>query len=48
MIYKIPLTKGKEAVVSKKDYEYLSQWKWHCCNGYAARRDCDIRQIIYA
>lgn len=25
----IPLTKGYEAIVDDKDYEWLSQWKWH-------------------
>lgn len=35
----IPLTRDKEAIVDDDDFEYLSQWKWHClANGYAARR----------
>ena len=25
---KIPLTQGKEAIVSAEDYDYLMQWKW--------------------
>lgn len=34
---KIPLTQGKEAIVDEEDYEFLSQFKWHYKNGYAAR-----------
>ncbi len=35
----IPLSRGKQAVVSPEDYEYLTQWSWHLCvHGYAARR----------
>ena len=41
---RIPLTKGRVALVSQADYEDLSQWKWHareCGRGrhwYAARK----------
>ena len=37
----INLTQGKVALVSDEDYDYLSQFKWHCSkcrnNYYAAR-----------
>ena len=35
---KIPLTRGKHAVVDKEDFDYLNQWKWNllAC-GYASR-----------
>jgi len=33
----IELTKGKSALVSEKDYEFLMQWKWRF-NGYYAMR----------
>ena len=35
----IPLTKGKEAIVSDSDYEWLSQHSWHAhSEGYAVGR----------
>jgi len=33
----IPLTQGQFAIVDACDYEWLSQWKWHFSQGYAAR-----------
>jgi hypothetical protein len=38
MARRIPLTKGKTALVDDEDYEYLAQWSWHAVGGrYAAR-----------
>lgn len=38
----IPLTQGEYAMVDDEDYDFLSQWKWHCSNErgrkYACRR----------
>jgi hypothetical protein len=33
----IPLTQGKHAKVSDKDYKWLNQWKW--CAYYNPKRD---------
>lgn len=47
---KIPLTKGKEALVDKEDYEYLSQFNWYTLNkDYACRclpRDENGKQVV--
>lgn len=34
---KVPLTKGKFAIVDDGDFDYLSQWKWWINCGYAVR-----------
>lgn len=33
----IPLSKGKVALVSDEDYEWLSAYSWHVSGGYAVR-----------
>ena len=49
----IPLTQGKVALVDDKDYERLSQYKWHVSGDgkYAARHSrcpaCRHRHVIY-
>lgn len=43
----IPLTKGQVATVDAHDFDHLSQWKWHCCNGYAARRVGKNGEYVY-
>jgi hypothetical protein len=50
---RIPLTKGKEALVDDQDYVYLMQWPWSAIkNGkYAVRyrriADGDCPSVIY-
>jgi hypothetical protein len=36
---RIPLTKGKEALVDECDYAYLMQWKWFCSSSGRAVRN---------
>ncbi len=41
----IPLSGGRYALVDAADYEWLSQYKWHLQNGYAAR--CEKGRRIF-
>jgi hypothetical protein len=38
-VKRIPLAGGLFAYVDAADYEWLSQYQWSCCNGYAFRRE---------
>lgn len=38
-VYSIPLSQNKYALVDKRDFEWLNQWKWYYANGYAVRSD---------
>ena len=37
MSKEIPLSLGYVSLVDDEDYDYLNQWKWHYCDGYARR-----------
>ena len=39
----IQLTQGYSASVDESDYEWLSRYKWHYKNGYAARSEDGVR-----
>jgi hypothetical protein len=42
---RVPLTKGKEAVIDAEDFDLVSQFSWHCStNGYACAREKGRRQ----
>ncbi len=38
-VRRIPLGHGQYALVDAEDYEWLNQWNWRVCSGYAARYD---------
>ncbi len=49
---RIPLTQGKEALVSDCDYKYLMRWKWwynkhHGNGGYAIRKIGDRKVYMH-
>src|ERR1044072_4019910 len=35
----IPVGNGKHVIVNDEDYEWLNQWRWHSCKGYARRQE---------
>jgi hypothetical protein len=41
----IPLSRGKVALVSAGDYDYLNQWKWsYGAGGYAVRNEYNVKK----
>ncbi len=44
-VKQIPLGEGYYAYVDAADYEWLSQWTWHQCGGYAVR--LEKRRLIF-
>lgn len=48
MSKRIPLSKGKYAIVDDADYDFLSQWKWtYTGNGYAIRSETIDGERVY-
>jgi hypothetical protein len=38
-VKQIPVGEGLYAYVDAADFDWLNQWTWHLCNGYAMRRE---------
>jgi hypothetical protein len=52
MSKRIALTRGMEAIINSKDFDFLNQWKWHAHKGsrsedfYAARSVWPTRELL--
>ncbi len=48
LVRKLPLSKGKFALVDSEDFDYLNQWKWSLGgDGYALRVTWPQKKTIY-
>lgn len=45
MSKEIQLSNGMIAIVDDEDFEWASQYKWWCCNGYAVRHSTGKKSI---
>lgn len=43
----IQLTRGKVVLVDVADFEWLSQWNWYFCKGYARRKGLKLEGSLY-
>lgn len=43
----IPLSKGRSTIVDEADFEWLSQWKWHLCDGSSPGKFYAMRNSDY-